>query len=76
MGRVDLPPDPAAPFVWAPGLDPASVGRLERTCLLEVGASREADRITVKVRYCGRIHRAETIRRLVEAMEFAWVHQP
>lgn len=76
MGRVDLSPDPDAPFVWAPGLDPASVGRLERTCLLEVGASREADRITVKVRFCPRIHRAETIRRLVAAIGSAWGHQP
>ncbi|SEH60429.1 non-ribosomal peptide synthetase [Magnetospirillum fulvum] len=76
MGRVDLPPEAGAPFAWVPGLDPASVGRLERTCVLEVGASREADRITVKVRYCGRIHRAETIRRLVAAMEVAWDSQP
>lgn len=75
LGRIDFDPDPDAPFVWVPGLDPASAGRLERVVPLEIGASRLADRVEVSVRYCDRIHRPDTIRALVAALQSVWSYQ-
>jgi len=75
LGRIDFDPDLDAPFVWEPGLDPASAGRLERRVPLEIGASRSADRVEVTVRYCERIHRPDTIRALGEVFKSVWSSQ-
>jgi len=75
LGRIDFDPDPAAPFVWVPGLEPASVGRLDRVVPLEISASRRAKSVDFTVRYCGRIHRPDTIRTLLAALESLWSAQ-
>ncbi|WP_040566151.1 non-ribosomal peptide synthetase [Phaeospirillum molischianum] len=76
LGRIDFASEPDGPFILTSGLEPASVGQLNRVVPLEIGASRTAERIDLIVRYCGRVHRLETIRRLVAGIENAWCHQP